>query len=51
VLAATSILTGQEQRLQAAVALAPRAQSNRKHKLPQFAVLKIHPVMALHVVQ
>ncbi|PYK24109.1 MAG: hypothetical protein DME59_14670 [Verrucomicrobia bacterium] len=30
---------------------APRGQSNRRKRLPQYAVWEIHPVMALHVVQ
>jgi len=30
---------------------APRDQSNRRKRLPEYAVWEIHPVMALHVVQ
>ena len=30
---------------------APKNQSNRRKRLPQYAVLEIHPVMVLHVVQ
>jgi hypothetical protein len=30
---------------------APKDQSNRRKRLPQYAVWEIHPVMALHVVQ
>jgi hypothetical protein len=30
---------------------ARKGQSNRRKRLPQYAVWEIHPVMALHVVQ
>jgi hypothetical protein len=30
---------------------APKNQSNRRKRLPQYAVWEIHPVMVLHVVQ
>ncbi len=30
---------------------APKDQSNRRKRLPQYAVWEIHPVMALRVVQ
>jgi len=30
---------------------APKDQSNRRKRLPQYAVWEMHPVMALHVVQ
>jgi hypothetical protein len=30
---------------------APKDQSNRRKRLPQYAVWEIHPVMALHVFQ
>ena len=30
---------------------APKDQSNRRKRLPQYVVWEIHPVMALHVVQ
>jgi len=29
---------------------APKDQSNRRKRLPQFAVWEIHPIMALHIV-
>jgi hypothetical protein len=33
------------------VGQAPKDQSNRRKRLPQYAVWGIHPVMALHVLQ
>jgi hypothetical protein len=30
---------------------APKDQSNRRKRLPKYAVWEIHPVMALHVLQ
>jgi hypothetical protein len=30
---------------------APKDQSNRRKRLPQYAVWEIHPIMALHVIQ